>query len=261
MKPVLTDQFFISAGEVNAEGELSLPLLTSRIIDIATLHANSLGIGNATMADRDMGWVLARLTIEMRKYPRVNDSCQISTWIENWNRHYSERSFRFENSEGEILGYARTIWMVLDIRNRTNAGLQHLTLPEGMTGALENPCDRQERHRLIVPPGIPIDPNLRVKPLVADREPAMKVFGYSDIDFYRHVNTVRYVEMLLDTKDLDFYDRNMVSRLEMSFMHEVKAGIKNYILSASLPWGQAVTLGETYDNPSLYTRIFYIPRP
>lgn len=51
--------FFLSAGEVNAEGEMSLPLLVSKIIDIATAHANSLGIGNPSMAAMNRGWVLS----------------------------------------------------------------------------------------------------------------------------------------------------------------------------------------------------------
>lgn len=260
MKPILSEDFFISAGEVNAEGELSLPLLTSRIIDIATLHANSLGIGNPSMAYLDRGWVLARLTIEMSRYPRVNETCRISTWIETWNRHFSERSFRFESPEGEVYGYARSVWMVLDIKNRTNAGLEHLELPEGAMAPMENPSARQEKHRLIAPPGTEVDLSARVRPIVTEREPETKVFGYSDIDFYRHVNTVRYVEMLLDTHSLEFHDRNRISRLEMAFMREVKEGTRNMLLVADVPGGQAVTLGETWRNPSLYARIFYTPR-
>jgi len=65
MKQEYTESHFLSAGEVNAEGEMSLPILASKIIDIATAHANSLGIGNPDMPDTDMGWVLSRLTVEM----------------------------------------------------------------------------------------------------------------------------------------------------------------------------------------------------
>ncbi len=46
---VLTQSFFISAGDCNAEKELSLTLLTAKLIDIATKHANMLGIGNPCM--------------------------------------------------------------------------------------------------------------------------------------------------------------------------------------------------------------------
>ena len=68
MTPEFKQTFFLSAGETNAEQEISLPLLTSKIIDIATAHANSLGIGNPAMEARGCGWVLSRIAIEMGRY-------------------------------------------------------------------------------------------------------------------------------------------------------------------------------------------------
>ncbi len=55
---VLTQQFFLSAGDVNAEGEMALTLLCTKLIDIATVHANALGVGNPSMADSGCGSVL-----------------------------------------------------------------------------------------------------------------------------------------------------------------------------------------------------------
>ena len=45
----LSQTFFLSANDTNAQAEMSLPVLTSKIIDIATAHAKSLGIGNPAM--------------------------------------------------------------------------------------------------------------------------------------------------------------------------------------------------------------------
>ncbi len=71
-KIIYKETYFISAGDTDASGHLSLPLLTSRIIDIATAHANSLGIGNPSMQQLNLGWVLSRLTIEMQEFPPVS---------------------------------------------------------------------------------------------------------------------------------------------------------------------------------------------
>ena len=62
---VYSEKYFLSAGEANAEQELSLPVLATKIIDIATAHANSLGIGNPDMADIHSGWVIRKSTIPM----------------------------------------------------------------------------------------------------------------------------------------------------------------------------------------------------
>ena len=72
MEKKISETYFLSAGDTNANGELSLLVLTSKIIDIATSHANSLGIGNPAMEHLGAGWILARLTIEIKKYPKAN---------------------------------------------------------------------------------------------------------------------------------------------------------------------------------------------
>ena len=70
MTPEFKQTFFLSAGETNAEQEISLPLLTSKIIDIATAHANSLGIGNPAMGARGWG--------SIRRLPGSNPGTGIS---------------------------------------------------------------------------------------------------------------------------------------------------------------------------------------
>lgn len=203
-----SETFFLSAGETNAEGELSLPLLTSRLIDIATAHANALGIGNPAMTEESAGWVLSRLTVEMNSYPTVNTRYTIQTWIESWNRHFSERCFRIVSDDGSFCyGVARSVWMVMNTVERKNVGLSHLHLPDDVITGQSVDISRQSRHHF--PQGA---------------NPVKFRFGYADLDAYRHVNTVRYVALLLNQFTLEDFDKTMVHRLELAFMHEVVYG-------------------------------------
>lgn len=220
MKPVLTRKFFLSAGEVDAEGRMALPLLTSKIIDIATAHANSIGIGNPDMKELGMGWVLSRIVIEMKTFPRVNEEYALSTWIENWNRHFSVRNFMISDSTGKPCGYASSVWMVLNWNKRENAGTSHLHLDPSLILGETVPIARIGKHRTIVEPGNEIHNGA----LMANAPSKSYTFGYSDLDFYRHVNTVRYVSMLLNCFTLDEMDSSEVERLEMSFMREGRYG-------------------------------------
>lgn len=216
--PEFTQTFFLSAGETNAQQEISLPLLTSKIIDIATAHANSLGIGNPAMQARGCGWVLSRIALEMERYPRVNETYSLTTWIETWNRHFSVRNFMVADAAGNPLGYAKSVWMVLDTVTRENAGLSHLSLASDMIGARECPIAAPGRHRAILPENQGGDVP---KGCLRATSPAVEyTFQYSDLDFYRHVNTVRYVQMLLNRFTLEEMDATQVSRLEMAFMRE-----------------------------------------
>lgn len=134
MEAIHTEAYFLSAGESNAEQELSLPLLVTRLIDIATAHANELGIGNPSMSDINGGWILSRLTVEMYCYPKVDTQFLISTWVEDTNRHFSTRAFKIFNAEGFVFGYARSIWLVMDTVNHTNLGLAHLNFSADIIG-------------------------------------------------------------------------------------------------------------------------------
>lgn len=222
MSPEFTQTFFLSAGEVNAEGEMSLALLTSKIIDIATAHANSLGIGNPSMEALGRGWVLSRVAVEMERYPRVNETYMLSTWIEDWNRHFSVRNFMVKDAGGKAIGHATSVWMVLDTRTHENAGLSHLSLAPALVTGEKSLARRPGRHAQIVE-----NPDGRELPrgVVAATAPAWEyTFQYGDLDYYRHVNTVRYVTMLLNQFPLDEMDSTRVKRLEMAFMREGRYG-------------------------------------
>lgn len=208
MKPEISQSYFLSAGEVNAESEIALPLLASKIIDIATAHANSLGIGNPDMPGPTCGWVLSRLTIEMERYPRVNETYALSTWIESLNRRFSDRAFAIMDAEGRALGYARSVWMVLDTATHESIDLSQFRLPDEMISGKECPIARPRRIRETEP----------------NRPTVSYTFQYCDLDFYRHVNTVRYISLLLNRFSLEELDATTVGRIELSFMREGRYG-------------------------------------
>lgn len=47
---------------------------------------------------------------------------------------------------------------------------------------------------------------------------------YCDIDFNRHVNTVRYIGLILDRWPLGHYDNNEIARFDIAFHHECHFG-------------------------------------
>lgn len=252
MKPIYSETYFLSAGETNAEQEMSLPLLVTKLIDIATAHANSLGIGNPSMADMNAGWVLSRLTVEMDIYPKVNDIYKISTWIESFNRHFSERAFKIESPNGKVFGYARSIWMVMDTIAHTNVGLSHFSLADELVDGTRAPISRQQRHVPIIENDLPED-----KPkgaLIATEPPFIYRFKYCDLDSYRHVNTVRYVVLLLNRFTLEEYDATFVKRLELSFLHEAKYGMVTSLLRSDEPETllSSFQLSDTEGNTPLF---------
>lgn len=254
MEKRFSQQFFVSANEANAQGELSAHILVTNIIDVATRHANALHIGNPDMTDTDGGWVLSRLTIEMSEWPKVNTHYRLTTWIESYNRHFSERAFRIDDADGNTLGYSRTIWMVIDTKTHTNLGLSHLSLDPSLLDGEAVPIARQTRHI----PILTADDAPTQRPSLTATEGVRKYrFKYCDIDFYRHVNTVRYVVLLLNQFSLSLMDASQVHRLELSFMHEARYDMVVDILCHRDADAYTFTLSEpsTHSAPLLFARI------
>lgn len=50
-------------------------------------------------------------------------------------------------------------------------------------------------------------------------------FRYIDTDSNRHVNSVRYIEMLMNNWTLDHYDHHYISRFEIAYIKECLYGM------------------------------------
>ena len=199
--------YYLAAGECNPQGEMPMTLLMTRIIEVATLHANSWGVGYERLIRDNQVWVLSRVAIEMSKYPKVNTNYKLTTWIEDYNRHFSQRNMRLDDENGKPLGYVRTIWMVIDMNTRASVDIEKLGyIRENVS---DIPC--------------PIEPQSRLRP-IEQGHAVDYTFGYMDCDFNRHVNTVRYLSLLMNMFDMDCYDHYFIRRMELAFIKETRYG-------------------------------------
>ncbi len=204
--------WFLTAGETNAQGHMPITLVASRAIEIATLHANSLNIGYSELHEHRLGWVLARLTIEIIRYPEINETYSMTTWIEGYNRYFSDRCFEMTDAEGHTIANIRSMWVAIDLNNRKMADLSELR-SENFPVAEGRTCPVAKCR----PPQIAPE---------ADTEIAEYTFAYCDLDFNRHVNTVRYLDKVLNLRPLEAYDAALPMRLEASFERECHFGDK-----------------------------------
>jgi len=195
--------FYLSAGECNPQAEMPLTLLMNRIIEVATNHANAWGVGYARLIEDGQGWVLSRVTVEMKRYPRVDEFYTLTTWIEDYNRHFSQRNMEISDNNGNVIGYTRTIWVVINLNTRESVDISKLSyISENVSG---KEC--------------PIEPQSRLRPFEPTRTENYR-FRYTDIDFNGHVNTVRYLEHLVNTFPMQWHAQNFIERMEIAFVKE-----------------------------------------
>ena len=200
-------EYLLSVAECNAQQELPLTAFAQRVIAVATEHADILGCGYTGMMKYNLAWVLSRLTIEMKRMPRANEQFALTTWIENFNRHYSERDFEVTVGD-EVIGYVRTIWVAINMETRTPGDISMLA-----------ELASTEHDRLC-----PIEKQGRMRPLTAVDRTEQYVFRSCDIDFNRHVNSIRYIEKVLNQWDVEHYDAHRIARFEIAYQQEAHCG-------------------------------------
>lgn len=208
LQKVYTQRYHLTAAQCNGQRELSPAMLLQHIIEVATEHADALGVGFRNLAADGVLWVLSRCAFEVKRYPKILEDYSLSTWVESYNHHFSQRNFEIRDSEGSTIGYARTIWVAIDLNTRRPASLSNFDYLEQIVSDKE--C--------------PIPPQGKIRP---SRVPQMShpyTFQVSDIDINRHVNSARYAELVLNQLDLDTYDRLLVSRFEIEYRRETHFG-------------------------------------
>lgn len=232
----LTKTFYLQAGEGTPQRNMPLGLLFARCIEVATDHANILGIGFEQLIKSGHTWVLSRMSVEIDRMPRVNESYTITTWVETINRSFSERMFAITDAQGGNCAYVRSTWVVLDITNRTLGDISAI-----IADPAEIASDRP----------MPMAAARRRRPLAADTPEIYEhTFRYCDLDSNLHVNTVRYVELLLNAFSPDFHAAHPLRRIDVSFMRECT-------------YGETAKLAASESQPGIYEaeiRVTHEPR-
>lgn len=200
-----TYQFVAEPFHVDFNGRLTMGVLGNHLLNCAGFHASERGFGIATLNEDNYTWVLSRLAIELEEMPYQYEDFSVQTWVENVYRLFTDRNFSVTDKDGKKIGYARSVWAMINLNTRKPADL--LTLHGG--SIVDYICDEH----------CPIDKPSRIK--VAATEPAATITAkYSDIDINGHVNSIRYIEHILDLFPIELYKTKHIRRFEMAYVAE-----------------------------------------
>ncbi len=186
----------------------SISSMCDIILEAAGEDAYKRGFGIDVLAERNLGWVLSRMCVELDYMPAEYSEFTIHTWISDYNRLASTRNFTLTDDEGRMFGRAVSQWCMLDFSTRMPADVNLLArMHEGVMVDAPSPCERPRRIAAV------------------GSEPTAKHrVVYSDIDFNRHMNTMRYIDMVCDLLPIDELERLNAVRMDMNFMRESRYG-------------------------------------
>ena len=200
-----TYKFIAEPFHVDFKGRLTMGVLGNHLLNCAGFHASDRGFGIARLNEDNYTWVLSRLAIELDEMPYQYEEFSVQTWVENVYRLFTDRNFAIIDKDGKKIGYARSVWAMINLNTRKPADL--LTLHGG--SIVDYVCDEP----------CPIEKPSRIK--VTAKEPVSKLTAkYSDIDINGHVNSIRYIEHILDLFPIELYKSKHIRRFEMAYVAE-----------------------------------------
>ena len=200
-----TYQFVAEPFHVDFTGKLTMGVLGNHLLNCAGFHASERGFGIAEINENHYTWVLSRLAIELEDMPRQYEDFAIHTWIENVYRLFTDSNFELLDKDGKTIGYARSVWAMISMETRKPADLFTLHGESLNQYVSDREC--------------PISKPNRVK-VVQDNPVAEYLTKYSDIDINGHVNSIKYIEHILDNFPMETFKEKSIRRFEMAYVAE-----------------------------------------
>ena len=191
-------------------GRLSWFFLGNHLLRCASQDAGSHGFGFTDVMTAHRAWVLSRLVVELDEMPRSGETYTIETWVSKIYRQFTDRLFSIVGEDGRVFGHAFSIWALIDFDSREPIDFATL--------------DNEAFKNAVVDREIPIKGPGRVR--VKSAEPVRKGTAYySDLDINGHVNSIRYIQMVLDLFHEEIYvQRKAIKRVEMAYCAESYCG-------------------------------------
>ena len=185
--------------------------LGNHLLNAADFHSNDRGYGMTYLNTIHKTWVLSRLVIEMRQLPAAYTPFDVETWVQGVMRYFTDRNFAVKGTDGTVYGYGRSIWAMIDTETRQPADI--LAVNDGLI------CQYVETEK-----ACPIDKLSRVKMAAGAGYVRTVTTAYSDVDVNGHINSVKYIEHVLDLWPVEWYRSHRVQRFEIAYVAESHGG-------------------------------------
>ena len=203
-----TYDFRVEPQDVDFTLRATITSMCNCVLDTAGVDAQSHGFGTDILLRNDRSWVLSRMALEFDILPEQYTKFTIRTWVNDCGRVLSVRNFVLTDDKGNVFGRVTTQWCMIDMVRRVPVDLSEVVELHRMYISDEPaPCERP--HKVLM-----VNPQHTTEHRIV----------YSDIDFNRHVNTMRYIDMMLDILPIEMLAEHRPLRLDVHFIKESRYG-------------------------------------
>ncbi len=198
--------------------------LGNHMLNAADFHSRDRGFGMDYLNSINKTWVLSRLAIEMDEMPLQYEKFYVETWVESAMRYFTNRNFRVVAATDDstpvtqlpspkVYGYGRSIWAMIDTETR-----QPCNLLEVNNGSILEYVEKEKENPMAKLSRVKMDENAELVRTIET--------NYCDVDINGHINSVKYIEHVLDLFPLEWYKEHMLKRFDIAYVAESHGGDK-----------------------------------
>lgn len=238
---IFEKKFTIDFKDVDRYLDLKMHSFIEKLNTVSMGHTLSLGLEHDFMEQRGLLWVLYQWDAHILKHDVYMEELTFKTFVEERKGMYFYRYYLAEDEKGEVVGYALSVWIVIDAKKRRVTRIPKDVIDLYKTSKEESYSLGQ---KLVME-------NTNPESIKRDRKAEFDLGRdievlFSDIDSNGHVNNVNYVKWAqegLENKDDElFLKENKMTRITIVYKKE------------KLPLGN-VEVRSLFDGKNIYQEI------
>ena len=235
------ENIFITSNDVDNHYDLKISSLFKYLQQVSTNHAEKIGLGKKDTVDKGMFWVITRMKVIIYKMPKMLETIKVTTHPGNILMFVFPRFYEVYSEEGELLVAASSSWALLDID--THKAIMKPNVDYSLY--VEEKLDED----ISLPEKVSFD-NLEK---IEERK-----VRYSDIDLNGHLNNTKYIEYIVDTHDINFYQNKHIKEIVINYEREIKDG--DIVTIYSDHQEEETIVGDVEGKHSFIAKVTYIKR-
>ena len=208
-----TQKFTVYRTDGDHLGHVKLGALLRYAQQVATAHAEAVGLDDALYRKTHTAYVLAKLALHVTRLPRVDEELTLVTQPERCKRAVNKRITHFYDASGAEAAVMDSRWVLIDTEKRMILR-KH---PEQFNDQWAE--------------DVPLELPMRL-PRVAPEDCetlGTQTAAYSRCDMNGHLNNTRYADIVCDALHLERMGaERFVSSLQVGYQAECRVGYRAY---------------------------------
>lgn len=203
--------FNIEQRDVDFNDKSTYSSMIYYILETAAADADKNHFGVKDLNRDNCTWVVTRVSVEFDQRLDKGEQLNIDTWVSDVRRMMTVRHMVATDSRGERVARATTQWAVIDLESRKAIDVSKYC-------EVYEVSEEDSKNIIDIP--------LRVRPINSPAKSSEHTVNYSDLDFNKHMNTMRYIDLMMDMLPMDILYKGRLARMDMNFVLEARYGDK-----------------------------------